>query len=125
MGMSDLVDVVVPRSRIADFVEEVKKISARVATPIITFGHAGDGNVHLQPVGESVKDEKQRKIILTEIYKAGISMGGTLSGEHGLGAAKKGYLPLAADPAQIELMRRIKRAFDPNHIMNPGKVLDF
>ncbi|MFH1015572.1 MAG: FAD-linked oxidase C-terminal domain-containing protein [Chloroflexota bacterium] len=53
------------------------------------------------------------------------TIGGTISGEHGLGVVKKGFLPLAADPAKIELMRRIKHAFDPNHIMNPGKVLDF
>jgi len=125
MGMSDLADVVVPRSRIADFVEEVKKISARHNIPIIAFGHAGDGNVHLQPVGEGVKDESIRKAIMTDIFKAGISMGGTISGEHGLGFAKKDFLPMADSETKIELMRRIKHAFDPNHIMNPGKVLDF
>jgi glycolate oxidase len=125
LGMSDIADVVVPRSRIADFVEEVQKISARHNVSIVNFGHAGDGNVHIQPVSKGGYDASLRKAVLTDIYKVGISMGGTISGEHGLGVVKKDFLLLAADNTKIELMRRIKHAFDPNHIMNPGKVLDF
>ena len=64
------------------------------------------------------------KELFIEIYKLGISLGGTISGEHGLGFTKKGYLPLAADKSKIDLMKRIKQAFDPNNILNPGKVLD-
>jgi len=82
--------------------------------------------VHLHPLsrkGEEVDEEKTKELLI-QIYKIGVSLGGTISGEHGLGLAKKGYLPLASENSQIELMKRIKRAFDPNNIMNPGKVFD-
>lgn len=126
LGVLDIADVVVPRSRIADFIDEVQKISARHGIRIIAYGHAGDGNVHLHPITQDRTAKSDwAKDVLTDVYKAGIALGGTISGEHGLGVVKKGFLPLAADPAKIELMRRIKHAFDPNHIMNPGKVLDF
>lgn len=125
MGVLDIVDVVVPRSRIADFVEQIKEISQRHRVPIIAYGHAGDGNVHLhmEPTGED-DSEKKVKEILTEIYRLGVSLGGEISGEHGLGFTKKGYLELAADKGKMTLMRRIKQLFDPNNIMNPGKVID-
>ena len=64
------------------------------------------------------------KKLLAEIYEIGISLGGTISGEHGLGVTKKGYLHMAADENKMDLMKKIKRAFDPNNIMNPGKVFD-
>ena len=76
------------------------------------------GTVAQRPGLEKVKE------LLTEIYRVGVALGGTISGEHGLGFAKKGYLPIAADESKIALMKRIKCAFDPNNIMNPGKVLD-
>ena len=69
-------------------------------------------------------DAEKVKDLLAEIYEMGISLGGTISGEHGLGFAKKGYLAMAADKNKVDLMKRIKRAFDPNNILNPGKVLD-
>ncbi len=122
-GMLDIADVVVPRSLIADFVEKVKDISEKYAIPIITYGHAGDGNVHLHPLSQNIEIDKQIQDLMTEIYKAGIALGGTISGEHGLGMYKKGYLKLAASKEKLELMRRLKLAFDPNSIMNPGKVL--
>ena len=121
----DLADIVVPRSRIAEFVERTKKIANKHGVQIVAYGHAGDGNVHLHPIGQKVdKHEEQVKKLLTEIYKLGTTLGGTISGEHGLGFAKKGYLNIAADKTKIDLMKRIKQAFDPNNILNPGKVLD-
>ncbi|MDY6912616.1 MAG: FAD-binding oxidoreductase [Chloroflexota bacterium] len=126
-GPIEVVDVVVPRSRIADFVDRVKEIGERYRIPIIGVGHAGDGNVHLQPLGRGVpKDEWERKLpeLLKEIYRVGASMGGTISGEHGLGSEKKAYLNLAVDREQIALMARLKQSFDPNGILNPGKVFD-
>jgi glycolate oxidase len=120
-GMLETLDAVVPRSRIADFVEKVKEIGQRYGIRIMASGHAGDGNVHLHPLGTEA-DVAALKDLLTDIYKAAIEMGGTLSGEHGLGFDKKKYLPLAASPEKIELMKRIKRAFDPHNILNPGKV---
>jgi glycolate oxidase len=121
-GMLETIDAVVPRSRIADFVEKVKEIGRKYNIPIIASGHAGDGNVHLHPLGAEAEASKMHEL-LTEIYRAAIEMDGTLSGEHGLGYDKKGYLPLAASREKIELMRRIKGAFDPHNILNPGKVL--
>lgn len=123
-GMLDIADVVVPRSRIARFVEEAKKIAADYGVPLIAYGHAGDGNVHLHPMRpDRGIAGKKTKELMEKIYGVGVSLGGTISGEHGLGFAKKGYLPIASGKAKIDLMRRIKRAFDPNGIMNPGKVL--
>jgi len=124
-GLLDIADVVVPRSRIAEFMEKIKEIASECGIPIIAYGHAGDGNVHLHPMGQGIdKPEEKTEEVLTKIYELGVSLGGTISGEHGLGWAKKGYLHMAADKNKIALMKRIKRAFDPNNIMNPGKVFD-
>ncbi|MBI2980386.1 MAG: FAD-binding protein [Chloroflexi bacterium] len=124
-GVLDIADVVVPRSRIADFVEKVKEIASEYGLPLVAYGHAGDGNVHLHPMGQGTESlEKKGKELLRRIYEVGVSMGGTISGEHGIGFVKKGYLPVAADRGKIDLMKRVKRAFDPNNIMNPGKVFD-
>jgi glycolate oxidase len=124
-GMTDIADVVVPRSRIAEFVELAKGIANEYRIPLVAYGHAGDGNVHLHHMGqETDKAEDKIKEILTKIYEVGVSLGGTISGEHGLGFAKKGYLHMAADKDKLELMKRVKRAFDPNNIMNPGKIFD-
>ena len=124
-GMLDIADVVVPRSRIAEFVERTKKIAGEYGIPLIAYGHAGDGNVHLHPMSQGTdKSEEKVKELLEKIYEVGVSLGGTISGEHGLGFAKKGYLHLAASKSKMDLMKRIKRAFDPNNILNPGKVLD-
>jgi glycolate oxidase len=122
-GMLDIADVVVPRSQIARYVEKVKEIGLEFGIKVIAYGHAGDGNVHLHPLGGE-KDSARAKKMMVALIKAGIALGGTISGEHGLGREKKDYLPLAASAAKIELMRRIKQAFDPFAIMNPGKVLD-
>jgi glycolate oxidase len=124
-GMLDIADVVVPRSRIADFVEKVKDIGRNYGIPVVAYGHAGDGNVHLHPLSQSNTKDQRVKELLAEIYQAGVSMGGTISGEHGIGSDKKRYLPLAMPPDKLELMRRIKHAFDPNKILNPGKVIEF
>ena len=124
-GILEIADVTVPRSKIAELVETVKSISEEYDIGVITVGHAGDGNVHLSVMnkeGEGVK--LKAKEIITRVFQAGASLGGTISGEHGLGFAKKDYLYIAADTGEIELMKRIKKAFDPNGIMNPGKVFD-
>jgi len=124
-GMLDITDVVVPRSRIAEFVERTKEIASVLGIPLIAYGHAGDGNVHLQPMSQGTdKPEEKIKELLERIYEIGVSLGGTISGEHGLGFTKKGYLHMVADKSKMDLMKRIKRAFDPNNILNPGKVLD-
>jgi len=124
-GTPEIVDAVVPRSRIADFISKVKELAADYDLPLIGYGHAGDGNVHLHPMSDGTEaTETKIKELLTKIFEVGVSLGGTISGEHGLGMVKKGYLPIAADKAKLGLMKRIKQAFDPNNIMNPGKVFD-
>jgi glycolate oxidase len=122
-GTPEIVDAVVPRSRIADFVKKVKEMASSYGIPLISYGHAGDGNVHLHPMRDNTQEtETKIKELLTKIFEVGVSLGGTISGEHGLGMVKKGYLPIAADKTKLGLMQRIKQAFDPNNIMNPGKV---
>jgi len=123
----EIVDVVVPRSEIANFVRRVKEISEEHEVPIVAYGHAGDGNVHLHPVCLNIsREEWDRRLpyILSEIYRAGVSFGGVISGEHGIGFDKKEYLPIQMDKAQLSIMKVIKRAFDPNNILNPGKIFD-
>jgi len=124
-GRPEIVDAVVPRSRIADFIGEIKALAADAGIPLISYGHAGDGNVHLHPMRQGTPEDDVRvKELLKRIFEIGVAMGGTISGEHGLGTVKKEYLPIAADPTKIALLQRIKQAFDPNGIMNPGKMLD-
>lgn len=122
-GMLDFADVVVPRSNIAEFVETAHRMGEEHQILTSAHGHAGDGNVHLTLMGRAKdKDEPKVKELLNKLCRVGVSLGGTISGEHGLGFAKKDYLPIADSAGKIELMKRIKRAFDPNGIMNPGKI---
>jgi glycolate oxidase len=124
-GILDITDVVVPRSMIAEFVERAQEISNEYGIPVIALGHAGDGNVHICLMGKDTdSSEEKTEGLLTRIFEVGVSLGGTVSGEHGLGSAKKAYLPMVSDRSKTGLMKRIKKAFDPNNIMNPGKVFD-
>lgn len=118
-GSTDQVDIVVPRGEIPKFVEQVREISAKYATIIGGVGHAGDGNVHL---GIFEQDADKRSMILKEIYRVGKTLGGTVSAEHGIGSEKRKYFLEMEDKVKIGLMRRIKKAFDPNSILNPGKI---
>jgi len=118
-GATDLVDVVVPRYEIPNFVEQIHEISAKYATIITGAGHAGDGNIHLAMFEQDVD---KLSTILKEIYMVGKALGGTISAEHGIGSEKRRFLLEMEDKAKIELMRRIKKAFDPNNILNPRKI---
>jgi glycolate oxidase len=117
-------DVVVPRSRIPDLLDIVDEIAARLDLLIPCFGHAGDGNMHvnvmLDPADPAEAARAARAV--EEVFRAAIALGGTISGEHGIGYVKAPYLSLALTPETIDLMRAVKRAFDPNGILNPGKV---
>jgi len=122
-GNAELIDVVVPRSRIADLVRQVMDASRQRGITMYTVGHAGDGNIHFAPLVPDAPDAKQRvKGLFREVYRLGVAMGGTISGEHGIGGAKREYLDIAVPAAKLALMRRLKAAFDPRGIMNPGKV---
>ncbi len=123
----ELIDVVVPRSEIAGFVRRVKEISEEHKVPVVAYGHAGDGNVHLHPICLNMSQEEwSRRLprLMRDIYRAGVSFGGAISGEHGIGSEKKAYLPIQVDKAHLGIMKAIKRAFDPNNILNPGKIFD-
>jgi glycolate oxidase len=123
----EIVDVVVPRSKIAIFVRKVKEISEEHGIPVVVYGHAGDGNVHLHPLCVDMdREEWDKKLpqLLSDIYRTGVSFGGAISGEHGIGLDKKAYLPIQMDETLLQIMRNIKKAFDPNNILNPGKIFD-
>ncbi len=119
-------DVVVPRSRLARFVTTLSDIGRRYNLSIPSFGHAGDGNIHVNiMLNRDDKDEAERaNQALKEILNLVIDLKATLSGEHGVGISKKPYIGMEISPAGLKLMGRIKKAFDPNGILNPGKIFD-
>lgn len=123
-----LEDIVVPTASIPDLMPELERISKKYNIQIPCYGHAGDGNLHATLVKnpESTLEEwyEVEDKALRELYEVTKKLGGTLSGEHGVGSKRKEFLEMIFSPAEIELMKRIKRAFDPNNIMNPGKIFD-
>ncbi len=119
-------DAVVPRSRIPEMLEFLEGLSRRSGFLIPTFGHAGDGNLHINVMLQT-NDEATRQRgaeTVREIFGKAVELGGLISGEHGVGYAKAPFLDLALSGPTIELMKTIKRALDPNGILNPGKVLE-
>jgi len=118
-------DVVVPRATIHLLLKGMRELAQRHSVRIISFGHAGDGNVHVNVLRDGLPDERWQAVVPVvtgEIFRLALSLGGTLTGEHGIGVTRRPYLPLALDAAQIALMRQIRDVFDPNHILNPGKI---
>ncbi|HZP64665.1 MAG TPA: FAD-linked oxidase C-terminal domain-containing protein, partial [Rudaea sp.] len=116
-------DVVVPVSRVPALVERLREISARHAVPIVSFGHAGNGNLHVNLLPRDAAERARADAALADVFAAVVALGGTLSGEHGIGLAKRDFLGDAIDPAALAIMRRIKSQFDPDGILNPGKLL--
>jgi D-lactate dehydrogenase (cytochrome) len=115
-------DVAVPLTSIADTVAAIPAAEERHGVTIYAFGHAGDGNVHLNIATDDQAKLPAVEAAIREMIGRVLEMGGTISGEHGIGLAKKPYLPLELTPESIRLQRAIKRAFDPNDILNPGKI---
>ena len=122
----DECDVVVPREDIPAFVRKSVEIGKKIGVRICSFGHAGDGNLHIYACKDDLADdvwEKAVEQVMDELYIAAREMGGEVSGEHGIGHAKKGFLAESMGETQMNLMRGIKAAFDPKGILNPGKVI--
>jgi D-lactate dehydrogenase len=116
-------DVVVPVSQVPALVEGVRELSERYALPIVTFGHAGNGNLHVNLLPRDAAERERAPACLAEVFALVVALEGTLSGEHGIGLTKRPFMPLALEPATLALMHGVKQAFDPDGILNPGKVL--
>jgi glycolate oxidase len=125
--VQSLEDIVVPMAHIPSLMPELERLSRQYDVLIPCYGHAGDGNLHATIVKqpETPMEEWQEKLpaILQDLYRVVARLGGTISGEHGIGSKRARYIPLVMDPVLIALQRRIKRAFDPLNILNPGKIL--
>ncbi len=115
-------DVVVPRSRIPELIKGVYKIAEKYDLMVVNFGHAGDGNIHVNFMYEPHEEERVHRAV-REVFEFTISLEGSISGEHGIGWMKKEFLPLEVGEA-LEKMKAVKRALDPNNILNPGKIFD-
>ena len=116
-------DVVVPVSRLPELIARLRGIAQKHAIPIVNFGHAGNGNLHVNLLPRDAQEHARAENALPEVFAAVLELGGTLSGEHGIGLAKRDFLTQALDPAALALMRGIKAQFDPDGILNPGKLL--
>ena len=117
-------DVVVPRRRVGDYLEGVEALETEYGLPIVCFGHAGDGNIHVNlMLDRSDPDQVARgNIAKARIFEMAVEMGGTISGEHGIGIMKSDFVELALGSDAIDAMRAVKQALDPNGIMTPGKI---
>ncbi|MBN1225962.1 MAG: FAD-binding protein [Deltaproteobacteria bacterium] len=119
-----LEDITVPMSKIPEMLEGVEAIAQRNNIRIATYGHAGDGNLHPQILYDGYDPEqvKNKEAATAELFKLSIDLGGTLTGEHGIGLSKAPFMKLEHDPVALDMMSSIKKLFDPNNILNPGKM---
>jgi len=117
-------DICVPRSKVPEMIRKVDAIAEKYSIPIVNFGHAGDGNIHVNiMVNKKVSgDTLKAEGAIRDVFKAALELGGTMSGEHGVGIAKAPYIPLEITPEAARYMKAIKQALDPNNILNPGKI---
>lgn len=120
-------DTVVPRAELPQLIKGIKEIGNRYGFESVCYGHAGDGNLHVNIIKTSMSDEDWKNKLpagIEEIFKLTVALGGTLSGEHGIGYVQKNYMPIMFSEVHLSIMRGIKKVFDPNNIMNPGKVFN-
>jgi glycolate oxidase len=120
-------DTVVPRAELPTLLKGVKEIGKKYGFKSVCYGHAGDGNLHVNIIKGDLSDEVWDNDLpkgIVEIFELCKALGGTISGEHGIGLVQKNYLPIVFSPHHLELMKDIKKVFDPNYILNPGKIFD-
>jgi glycolate oxidase len=120
-------DTVVPRADLPKLIKGVKALAAENGFKVVSYGHAGDGNLHVRinhPLYKKSYENEVIQDILFKIFELVKSLGGTISGEHGIGLIQKSFMPVMFDPITMELMKGIKKVFDPNHILNAGKIFD-
>jgi glycolate oxidase len=119
-----LEDITVPMAQVAATLKGVDAIAAKHQLQIATFGHAGDGNLHPQILydGYNPQEVERMEAASAELFELAIRLDGTLTGEHGIGLSKAPYMDLEHDPVAMEVMRTLKKTFDPNNILNPGKM---
>jgi len=116
-------DVVVPVTQLPNLLTALEKLSGKYDISIFNFGHAGNGNLHVNLLYDTTQQEQAAKNCLNEVFDLVLKLGGTLSGEHGVGIAKRDYVSQEIDATTLSLMQKIKQQFDPNNILNPGKTL--
>jgi glycolate oxidase len=117
-------DIVVPRNRVSEMLKRLSKLSEASGVKIVNFGHAGDGNIHVNIMvdkKDKVQYEKGLKLV-EQVFKDALLLGGTISGEHGIGLTKSAYIGMEISKTELEIMGSIKRVFDPKNILNPGKI---
>jgi glycolate oxidase len=118
-------DTVVPRASLPQLIRGVKEIGARYGFDSVCYGHAGDGNLHLNIIKAGMSDDdwaNKLKEGITEIFVLATALGGTISGEHGIGLVQREFMPVKYSEIHLGLMRGIKKVFDPSGILNPGKI---
>lgn len=117
-------DIVVPRSKVPDMIRELEQMSEKYNVPIVNFGHAGDGNIHVNIMVDLKEDGMAKTVekLMDEVFEAAIRLRGSISGEHGIGISKAKHMELELGAATIACMRTIKNALDPRNILNPGKI---
>jgi glycolate oxidase len=118
-------DTVVPRAELPQLLEGVKEIGRQYGFKSVCYGHAGDGNLHVNIIKGDLSEEEWKEklpIGISEIFRLCVNLGGTISGEHGIGLVQKPYMNIAFNEVQLNLMREIKNLFDPQGILNPGKI---
>ena len=119
-------DTVVPRAALPDLLKGVKAIGAKYGFQSVCYGHAGDGNLHINILKSNMSDDAWKNELpkgIAEIFELTASLNGTISGEHGIGYVQKNYMPIKYSAAHLALLKGIKKVFDPNGVLNPGKIV--
>jgi glycolate oxidase len=119
-------DVAVPRAKVPELWRGARELGEKYGIKVLSFGHAGDGNLHIDALKYDMPDDRWNAAIekwVPELFELTVALGGTITAEHGIGRLKRKYLPINHGDAELQLMRRIKTAFDPNNILNPGKAI--